>query len=199
VAPEDLEITDGFVHPVGAPSRGVAVRELAERLYGLDSAEGPIAVHGSVVPAAYAPAAAVHLAHVRADPETGQARVVSYVALQDVGRALNPALVDGQIRGGVAQGIGWALLEELVIDEHGQLLTGSLLDYAIPAFEDVPAIETVPVEVPSPDGPFGARGVGEAPVIPVAAAVANAIAAATGLRPRQLPMTSERLWRARAG
>ena len=123
--------------------------------------------------------------------------MLAYVASQDVGRALNPALVDGQIQGGVAQGIGWALLEELIHDEHGQLLTGSLLDYAVPSFDDVPEIETLLLEVPAPDGPFGARGVGEAPVIPVAAAIANAVAAATGLRLRALPMTSERLWRAR--
>ena len=195
--PADLEIVDGVVHPVGAPGRGLAVSELAERVYGLDSPDPPIAVDGSVVPSAYAPAAAVHLAHVRVDPETGQVRVLAYVASQDVGRALNPALVDGQIQGGVAQGIGWALLEELVHDEHGQLLTGSLLDYAVPSFDDVPEIETLLLEVPAPDGPFGARGVGEAPVIPVAAAIANAVAAATGLRLRALPMTSERLWRAR--
>ena len=84
---------------------------------------------------------------------------------QDVGRALNPALVEGQMRGGAAQGIGWALLEELAHDEDGRLLTGSFLDYAIPVADRVPEIETLIVEVPAPDGPFGAKGIGEAPVV----------------------------------
>ena len=102
------------------------------------------------------------------------------------------------MRGGVAQGIGWALFEELVHDDGGQLLTGSFLEYAIPSADAVPEIETLIVEVPSADGPFGAKGVGEAPVIAVAGAVANAIAAATGARMDELPMTAPRVWKALA-
>jgi CO/xanthine dehydrogenase Mo-binding subunit len=98
------------------------------------------------------------------------------------------------MRGGTAQGIGWALYEELRHDEYGQLVTGSFLDYAIPTAERVPEIDTLIVEVPAPDGPFGARGVGEPPVIAGPAAIANAVAAATGVRPRRLPMTAPRLW-----
>jgi CO/xanthine dehydrogenase Mo-binding subunit len=109
---------------------------------------------------------------------------------------LNPALVEGQMRGGVAQGIGWALFEELRHDEHGQLLSGSFLEYAVPTAESVPAIDTLVVEVPAPEGPFGAKGIGEAPVIAAPAAIANAIAAAVGTRLRELPMSAPRVWAA---
>src|SRR6185437_1513019 len=135
--------------------------------------------------------------HVRVDPDTGAVTVLGHVIAQDVGRALNPALVTGQMQGGVAQGLGWALLEELAYDEHGQPATGSFVEYAMPTAGGVPAIDTEIVEVPAPEGPYGAKGVGEAPVVGVPGAVANAIAAATGgVRPRQLPMTPERVWRA---
>jgi CO/xanthine dehydrogenase Mo-binding subunit len=110
---------------------------------------------------------------------------------------LNPALVEGQMRGGTTQGLGWALLEELVHDAHGQLTTGTFVDYALPTAGVVPPIDTEIVEVPAPEGPYGAKGVGEAPVIGVPGAVANAIAAATGgVHLRRLPMTPERVWRA---
>ena len=115
---------------------------------------------------------------------------------QDVGRALNPALVEGQMRGGVAQGIGWALFEELATTRTVACSSGSFLDYAIPTAERVPEIETLIVEVPAPDGPFGAKGIGEAPVVGAPAAVANAVAAATGTRLYELPMTPPRVWAA---
>ena len=146
-----------------------------------------------------APSAAAHLAHVRVDRETGEVRLLAHVIAQDVGRALNPALVEGQMRGGAAQGIGWALFEELVHDESGQLLTSSFLDYAIPLADRVPDIDTLIVEVPAPDGPFGAKGIGEAPVIAAAPAIANAVAAAVGIRLRELPMTAPRVWAALVG
>jgi CO/xanthine dehydrogenase Mo-binding subunit len=119
------------------------------------------------------------------------------VIAQDVGRALNPALVEGQMQGGTVQGLGWALLEELTHDEYGQLVTGTLVDYAMPTAAGTPWIDTEIVEVPAPEGPYGAKGVGEAPVVGVPAAVANAVAAATGgVRLKQLPMTPERVWEA---
>ena len=121
---------------------------------------------------------------------------LGHVVIQDVGRALNPALVEDQLLGGTVQGLGWALYEELSFDEIGQLRTTTLVDYALPTAGVLPPIETVLVEIPAPDGPFGAKGVGEAPVVATAAAVANAVAAATGTRLRELPMTPERVWRA---
>jgi CO/xanthine dehydrogenase Mo-binding subunit len=122
-----------------------------------------------------------------------------HVICQDVGRALNPALVEGQLLGGTTQGLGWALYEQLAFDEQGQLRTGSFVDYAIPSVGAVPPVDLEIVEVPAPDGPFGAKGIGEAPVIAAAAAVANAVAAAVGVRLRELPITPVRLWAALDG
>jgi CO/xanthine dehydrogenase Mo-binding subunit len=137
---------------------------------------------------------AAHLAKVAVDPETGEVRVLDYLAAQDVGRAINPGEVEGQIHGGVVQGIGWALFEGMTYDEAGQLLTSTLMDYALPHSQDVPAITPLLVEVPSALGPFGAKGVGEPPVVPVAAAIANAIKDAVGVRMTQIPMTPERVF-----
>lgn len=117
--------------------------------------------------------------------------MVEYAVAQDVGRAINPAAIQGQIYGGVAQGIGWALLERMVYDEHGSLATGSFADYALPRASDVPPIRATLVEVSSERGPFGAKGVGEPPVVPVAAAIANGIAGATGARVDTLPIVPE--------
>ena len=133
---------------------------------------------------------------VRVDRETGEVAVLDHVIAQDVGRALNPALVEGQLVGGAAQGLGWALYEELVHDEDGALRTASFADYAMPTAGLVPAIRAEVVEVPAPDGPFGAKGIGEAPVIGAPGAIANALNACTGLRLRRLPMTAPRVWAA---
>ena len=125
--------------------------------------------------------------------------MLSYVAAQDVGKAINPLLCKGQMWGGAAQGIGWALYEQLTHDDEGQLLNGSFMTYAMPRTENVPPIETIIVEVAAPHGPFGAKGIGESAVVPGAATIANAVAAATGRRLRELPMTPQRVWRALAG
>jgi CO/xanthine dehydrogenase Mo-binding subunit len=196
IAPTDLEVVDGVVRAVGAPDRSITVEELAKRTLRFGGRHKPIAGHGGSAQTRGAPAASAHLAHVRVDRETGEVELLGYAIAQDVGRALNPALVEGQMRGGVAQSIGWALFEELRHDEAGRLLTGSFLDYAIPTADRVPDIDTLIVEVPAPDGPYGAKGVGEAPVIPGPAAIANAVAAAVGVRLRDLPMTPPRVWRA---
>jgi CO/xanthine dehydrogenase Mo-binding subunit len=128
------------------------------------------------------------------DTETGEIRILGYAVVQDVGRALDRALVEDQMLGAAVQSIGRATVEALVHDEHGQLLTGSFLDYAVPRASSVPSIETVIVEVPATEGPFGAKGIGEAPMLAGPAAIANAVAAATGLRLRDLPMTPDRVW-----
>jgi CO/xanthine dehydrogenase Mo-binding subunit len=199
IAPEDLEIVDGSVRPAGSPSRALSVEELAKKVLTFGSPHAPIEGYAGVAQTSRAPSAAAHLTHVRVDRETGAVTVLRHVVAQDVGTMLNPALVEGQLLGGTAQGIGWALYEELAHDEFGQLRTGSFVDYAIPAFGSIPPIELEIVEVPAPDGPFGAKGIGEAPVIATAAAVANAIAAAVGLRLRELPMTPARVWAALNG
>jgi CO/xanthine dehydrogenase Mo-binding subunit len=191
--PADLEIVDGAVQPRGAPAQAVPLAELAQRIAGTHE---PVEAHAGSAPTGLAPSVAAHLAHVRVDPETGRVTVLAWAVAQDVGRALNPDLVEGQMRGGVAQAIGWALLEELLVDADGQVLTGSFMEYLVPGSTEVPGIDTLIVEVPAPNGPFGAKGIGEAPVVGGPAAIANAIAAATGVRLRELPMTPARVWAA---
>jgi CO/xanthine dehydrogenase Mo-binding subunit len=196
IDPDDLEIVDGTVQPRGVPAKAVPIDDLASQILRFGSPHPPVEGHGRVSQP-QAPQSAAHLSHVRVDPDTGATTVLRHVIAQDVGRALNPALVEGQMRGGTTQGLGWALLEELVHDSYGQLTTGTFVDYGMPTAAFSPPIETEIVEVPVPEGPFGAKGVGEAPVSGVPGAVANAIAAATGgVRMRRLPMTPERVWRA---
>jgi CO/xanthine dehydrogenase Mo-binding subunit len=140
-----------------------------------------------------------HVADVEVDPETGQVTVLRYTAFQDVGLALNPAAIEGQMQGSVVQGLGWALTEGFDYDEQGGLRNGSLLDYRLPTALDVPSIECVILETPVPGVPYGVRGVGEVPIVPPAAAVANAIARAIGVRLRHMPMTPERIVQALQG
>ena len=146
-----------------------------------------------------APGFAVHLTEVEVDVETGRAQVIDHLVVQDVGRALNPPAIEGQIHGAVAQGIGWALLERMAYDDQGRLLAATFMDYALPQADQVPPVRTVLVEVPSALGPFGAKGVGEPPVIAAAAAIANAVADATGHRFTELPIMSETIARALRG
>jgi CO/xanthine dehydrogenase Mo-binding subunit len=196
IAADDLTIVDGVVRPRGTPATGRSVAELAAEL--ADSYQPPCEGHARIAHAAMAPSAAGHVAHVRVDEETGTVELLGYAVVQDVGRALDAALVEDQMLGGTVQSIGRALLEELVHDEWGQLLTGSFLDYAVPRAAGLPPIETLIVEFPAPEGPLGARGAGEASIVPGPAAIANAIAAATDVRMRELPMTAQRIWRALA-
>ena len=196
ISVDDLEIRDGIVQPKGSPDRGKPVEELAEQLGDFGATHPPVEGHASSLQRSLAPSTAAHLVHVRLDRESGEVEVKGLVVAQDVGKALNPALVTGQMHGGAAQGLGWALWEEMVHDEQGQLLTGTLMDYALPRANQMPSFETLIVEVPAPDGPFGAKGIGEASVLSAPAAVANAIAAAGGPRLRELPMTARRIWQA---
>ena len=196
ISPDDLEVVDGEVRAVGAPDRSISVEQIARNTLRFGGRNEPIEGHGGSAQIVGAPSVAAHLSHVRVDPETGEVELLRHVVAQDVGRALNPALVEGQMRGGATQGIGWALYEELAHDEDGRLVTGSFLTYAIPVAEQVPEIDTLIVEVPAPDGPYGAKGIGEAPVVAAPAAVANAVRAAAGVRMHELPMTAPRIWAA---
>ena len=191
---DDLEIVEGTIRPRGAPQLGMTVAEVARRTDG--SRREPLEGHATSEHQSTAPSAVAHVAHVRVDLETGVVRPLGHHVVQDVGRAINPALVEGQMQGAAGQAIGWALHEALVYDEGGQLVSGSFLDYSVPGAEDVPPLGVTIVQVPAPEGPFGAKGIGEAGVVPGAAAVANAVAAAAGVRLRELPMTPNRVWRA---
>src|SRR6185437_9742685 len=156
ISPLDLEIVDGAIQPVGVPAKALPIDELAPKILSFGSRHMPVEGHGRSAQTP-APQAAAHISHVRVDPETGGVTVLGHVIAQDVGRALNPALVTGQMQGGVAQGIGWALFEELAYDEHGQAATGSFVEYAMPTAGGLPAIDTEIVEVPAPEGPYGAK------------------------------------------
>ena len=133
---------------------------------------------------------------VAVDEETGKVDVLRYTAVQDVGKAVHPSYVEGQMQGGVAQGVGWALNEEYVYGEDGRMQNTGFLDYRMPTCLDLPMIETVLVEVPNPGHPVGVRGVGEVPIVPPPAAIANAIYNATGVRMLDLPMSPPRVTKA---
>ncbi|HLX57862.1 MAG TPA: molybdopterin cofactor-binding domain-containing protein, partial [Ktedonobacteraceae bacterium] len=195
----DLELRDGKVMVKGVPEKYVTMQQIAASTMHFGAHYEPILGRGRSANRVSSPMFAAHLAKVAVDPETGEVRVLDYIAAQDVGRAINPAEVEGQIHGGVVQGIGWALFEGMLYDENGQLLTSTLMDYALPHCEDVPTITSLLVEVPSELGPFGAKGVGEPPVVPVAAAIANAIRDAVGARLTEIPMTPERVFAALNG
>jgi CO/xanthine dehydrogenase Mo-binding subunit len=193
-AVDDLDIENGKVVVKGVPGKSIELARVAQATMRFAGQYEPIYGRGRAAVSKNSPMFSAHLARVAVDSETGEVRVLDYVAAQDVGRAINPAEVEGQIHGGVTQGIGWALFEGLEYDENGQLLTSTWMDYALPHSQDVPNITSIMVEIPSELGPFGAKGVGEPPVVPVAGAIANAIYDAVGARVTQLPMTPERVF-----
>jgi CO/xanthine dehydrogenase Mo-binding subunit len=193
---EDIELSDGMAQVKGVPDRQIAIGELVRIGRSRHGGIGPIVGEASSAVPENAPGFVMHLVKVAVDPQTGEVKPTQYVAVQDVGFALNPLMVEGQMHGGAVQGIGFGLHEALVYDSQGQLLSGSFMDYNVPRIDAVPDIETVLVEHPSPHGPFGARGIGEPPITAGAAALANAIKQATGIRMTQLPIRPETLWQA---
>jgi CO/xanthine dehydrogenase Mo-binding subunit len=136
-----------------------------------------------------APGFSAQFADVEVDPETGAVKILRYVAAQDVGRAIHPSYCEGQIIGGVVQGIGWALNEEYIYDKNGRLENPGFLDYRMPVASDLPKIDAIVVEVPNPNHPYGVKGVAEANIVPPMAAIASAIHGATGKRLTDLPMS----------
>jgi xanthine dehydrogenase molybdenum-binding subunit len=174
----------------GDPQKRFTLKQIAARL---NETGGPIVGRATVSPRGVGASHAVHIADVEVDPETGKVDVLRYTTVVDAGTAIHPSYVEGQMQGGAVQGIGWALNEEYVYDKDGRLLNSSFLDYRMPTALDVPPIETVIVEVPNPGHPFGVRGVGEIVIVPPLAALANAIAHATGQRMREVPMNPGRV------
>jgi xanthine dehydrogenase molybdenum-binding subunit len=179
---------DGTLH--GPDERRITFRELAAKL---GKTGGPVTGRGISTHNKPGGAFATHLVDVEIDPETGKVTILRYTAAQDVGTAIHPSYVEGQVQGGVVQGIGWALNEEYVYDASGRMRNASFLDYRMPTCYDVPPIDPILVEVPNPGHPFGVRGVGEVPIVPPPAAIANAIYQAIGVRMFQLPMSPPRL------
>jgi CO/xanthine dehydrogenase Mo-binding subunit len=192
VPQETVEWRDGAAHclDVKGEAQTFSLRALAEtsaRTGGAISAEVALNAQGA------GPGFGVHVCDVEVDPETGHVTVLRYTAGQDVGRAIHPSYVEGQIQGGAAQGIGWALNEEYVFDRDGRMENPGFLDYRVPVASDLPMIDTIMVEVPNPKHPYGVKGVGEVPIVPPLAAVANAVRAATGVRINSLPLSPPRI------
>jgi CO/xanthine dehydrogenase Mo-binding subunit len=188
--PEDaVEYRKGAVRPAG-PNAGKHAPMTLRDIAGIaGKTGGPIAGYARLNAQGAAPSFATHIADVEVDQETGKVTVIRYTAIQDAGRAIHPSYVEGQYQGGVAQGIGWALNEEYIYGPDGRLQNPGFLDYRVPVASDLPMIDTVIVEVPNPRHPYGVRGVGETPIVPPLAAVANALANATGVRFPDLPMS----------
>ncbi|MBI2166482.1 MAG: xanthine dehydrogenase family protein molybdopterin-binding subunit [Chloroflexi bacterium] len=190
VRPEDVNYSNGrFWASRGSEQPSVSWREVAER----SRTRGPLVGQGNSGRLPPAPTFAAHVADVEVDQETGKVRLLRYTCFQEVGKAINPQQVEGQMQGGAGQGIGWGLFEYYFY-QQGKLLNPTFLDYRMPTALDLPMLDSVLVEVPASEGPFGARGVGEVPIVPPAAALANAIYRAVGVRMSRLPMTPENVY-----
>ena len=193
--PQMLTWADGGAHVTDEPGKRLSLAELARRSL---AASGPIIGSASLSAMPYAPIFSTQAAEVKVDPDTGSLRILRFAQAQDVGVAINPMAVEGQIDGGVVQGIGRAISEEVVIRD-GEILNPSLTTYLMPMAADVPNIENILVEVPSEDGPFGARAVAEPPGFGPPAAIANAIEDAVGVRLKTLPLSADKILRALRG
>ena len=157
---------------------------------------GPIAGHAEITAEGAGPGFGTHIVDVEVDRKTGLVKILRYTVIQDTGKAIHPAYVEGQFQGGAVQGIGWALNEEYIYDEDGTLQNPGFLDYRVPVASDVPFIGTEIVEVPNPNHPYGVRGIGEVPIIPPIAAISNAIHDAIGIRLREQPMSPPKVLKA---
>ena len=183
---ENVQYDEGTLSHVSDPELSMSYKEVAETA---NATGGPIVGRANVTSTGAARAYAAMIVDVRVDPDTGKTDVLRCTAFQDAGIAIHPSYVEGQIQGGAAQGIGWALNEEYNMADDGHMNNTSLLDYRMPTALDLPMIEAVIVEVPNPNHPFGVRGVGEAGIVPPLAAMANAVYRATGVRMTDLPMS----------
>ncbi len=191
--PENVDFEDGVFFSKAEKELKLTFKEMAGKLM---ETGGPISVAASVAPRGAGPSFTTHMVDVEVDPETGKVDILRYTAAQDVGTMIHPDYVEGQVQGGTAQGIGWALNEEYFYDDKGQMLNSSYLDYRVPTMLDLPKLDTILVEHPNPDHPFGVRGVAEISVVPPLGALANAIYAAVGVRMRDLPMAPHKIVKA---
>lgn len=189
----NVQFADGEFSSINGKEEQISFRDLSARL---GETGGPIVGRATMNPAGAGGAFATHVVDVAVDEETGKVEILRYTATQDAGKAIHPSYVEGQIQGGVVQGIGWALNEEYIYNAEGAMTNASFLDYRMPTCLDLPMIDAVIVEVPNPGHPYGVRGVGEVPIVPPPAAIANAIYGAIGIRMTELPMSPDRLLKA---
>jgi xanthine dehydrogenase molybdenum-binding subunit len=185
-----VEYADGVFTCTTDAEKTLTFKELAAKI---NQTGAPVVGRSSVSPTGQGGAFSTQICDVEVDPETGKVTILRYTVVQDAGTAIHPSYVEGQMQGGAVQGIGWALNEEYFYDESGRMVNSSYLDYRMPTTLDLPMIDTVIVETPNPGHPYGVRGVGEVPIVPPLAAVANAVYRATGHRFRNLPMSPRRI------
>ena len=193
---DEVELEDGVFRFTKDPELKAGFKEIAAAL---PDTGGPVFGRANVAPTTSGSAFAAHIVDVEVDPDTGKLTILRYTAIQDAGKAVHPDYVEGQMQGGVVQGIGWALNEEYYMGDDGQMLNSSFLDYRMPTSLDLPMIDTVIVEVENPGHPYGVRGVGEVSIVPPLAAIANAIHDATGVRMNTLPMNPQAVLKALDG
>ncbi len=182
---DQIEYVDGALQHRSDPELRMTFKEIAGML---GATGGPVVGSANLNPGGSGGSYAANIVDVEVDPDTGKVEILRYTAFQDAGTAIHPSYVEGQIQGGTAQGIGWALNEEYFMSDDGRMLNTSLLDYRMPTSLDMPMIDAVIVEVPNPGHPYGVRGVGEASIVPPLAAMANAVYHAAGVRMDHLPM-----------
>jgi CO/xanthine dehydrogenase Mo-binding subunit len=198
--PEDaVEWVDGSARPAGANAGNFPPLSLREIAAAAANTGGPIAGHNEFVADGAGVSFATHICDVEVDPETGRTKVMRYAVIQDAGKAIHPSYVEGQYQGGAAQGIGWALNEEYIYGKDGRLQNPGFLDYRMPVCSDLPFIDTVILEIPNPNHPYGVRGVGETSIVPPLAAIANAVSNAVGVRMTHIPMSPPRILKAIEG
>ena len=194
--PEDVEFSNGAVHAKGAEASKHAPMTVADCAKVAGKTGGPIGGVGRINAQGAGPSFGTHLVDVEVDPETGRVTILRYTVAQDAGKAIHPSYVEGQFQGGAVQGIGWALNEEYIYGKDGKLQNAGFLDYRMPVASDLPMIDAILVEVPNPRHPYGVRGVGETPIVPPMAAIANAVEQATGVRFTELPMSPPKVLKA---
>ncbi len=193
VDPEAVVWENGHARPAGSNVGEFEPLSLADLAASAGRTGGPINGHAQLNAQGAGPGFGVHVVDLAVDRDTGIVTIDRYTAAQDVGTAIHPSYVEGQLQGGVVQGIGWALNEEYIYNSKGRLDNAGFLDYRMPVASDLPMIETILVEVRNPHHPYGVRGVGEVPIVPPLAAVGNAVARASGVRMTELPMSPPRL------
>jgi carbon-monoxide dehydrogenase large subunit len=202
-SPDDMVFDQGTFHVQGSPDKSKTIQEvalMANVAWNMPEGVEPGLEESSFHdPTNFTFPFGAHVCTVEVDPDTGEVKILRYVAVDDVGVVINPMIVDGQVHGGVAQGIGQALYEHAVYDENGQLVTGSMVDYAVPNATQIPVIETARTETPCPHNLTGIKGVGATGTIAASQAVVNAVVDALsplGIRHIDMPLTPERVWNA---
>jgi xanthine dehydrogenase molybdenum-binding subunit len=193
VEEQRLVAREGSITDRDNPRRTISIAEVAQSALARNGGQGPIIGKATVRVNANPNSCAAHFAEVEVNTQTGEIKVLKLLAVHDVGKAINPTIVEGQIEGALAMGMGYALTEELVIDEKGHVTNADFGNYKLMRADNMPQTEVVLIEMGEPSGPYGAKGVGEIGLVPTAPAILNAIWNATGTRFREIPVTRDRL------